>query len=96
MMSRQLCPETSWAFTWNLLMENMSRAPCQSGWLGRAFVGPAGIWSLEGETGPGRAGHRGFPQHLHLFQRRSWSLLWALEHWPKHGLVQGEAVRWDD
>lgn len=50
MTSRQLCPETSWAFTWNLLIENMSRAPCQGGWLGRAFVGPAGIWSLEGET----------------------------------------------
>ena len=55
-MSRKLCPETSWALTWNRLMENMSRDPSQGGWLGRAFVDPAGIWSLEGgteRTGPG-------------------------------------------
>lgn len=49
-MSRQLCPETSWAFTRNRLMLNMSRAPSQESWLGGAFVGPAGTWSLEGET----------------------------------------------
>lgn len=49
-MSRQLCPETSWAFTRNRLMLNMSRAPSQESWPAGAFAGPAGTWSLEGET----------------------------------------------
>lgn len=49
-MRRQLCPETSWALTRNRLMQNMSKDPSQGTWLGRAFVGPAGIWSLEGGT----------------------------------------------
>lgn len=48
--SRQLFPDTSWALALNRLMENMSKAPSQGGWLGRAFVGPAGIWSLERGT----------------------------------------------
>lgn len=74
MMSRQLCPETSWAFTRNRLMENISTVPSQGGWLGRAFVGPASTWSLEGETeiGPGRVGRQGFTQHLLTLWRRSW------------------------
>ena len=49
-MRRQLCPETSWALTRNRLMQNMSKDPSQGSWVGRAFVGPAGIWSLEGGT----------------------------------------------
>lgn len=49
-MRRQLCPETSWALTRNRLMQNMSKDPSQGTWLGRAFVGPAGICSLEGGT----------------------------------------------
>lgn len=49
-MRRQLCPEASWALTRNRLMQNMSKDPSQGTWLGRAFVGPAGIWSLEGGT----------------------------------------------
>lgn len=49
-MRQKLCPETSCALTRNCLMENMSRDPSQGGWLGRAFVDPAGIWSLEGGT----------------------------------------------
>lgn len=36
-------------------MENMSSEPSQSGGLGRAFLGPAGIWSLEEGTGQGQA-----------------------------------------
>lgn len=48
--SRQLFPDTSWALALNRLMENMSKAPSQGGWLGRAFVGLAGIWSLERGT----------------------------------------------
>lgn len=49
-MRRQLCPEISWALTRNRLMQNMSRDPSQGSCMGRAFVGPAGIWSLEERT----------------------------------------------
>lgn len=36
-------------------MENMSSEPSQGGGLGRAFLGPVGIWSLEDGTGQGQA-----------------------------------------
>lgn len=54
-MRRQLCPETSWALTRNRLMQNMSKDPSQGSWVGRAFVGPAGIWSLGGRERQGQA-----------------------------------------
>lgn len=49
-MRRQLCPEISWALTRNRLMQNMSRDPSQGSCMGRAFVGPVGIWRLEERT----------------------------------------------
>lgn len=36
-------------------MENMASKPSQGGGLGRAFLGPAGIWSLEEGTGQDQA-----------------------------------------
>lgn len=78
-------------------MENMSRAPSQGGGLGKAFVGPGGIWSLEGGTnrlGQAEQVIGTEPQQLLLpFRAGARSPPQGLKHWSQHGFVQGESSR---
>lgn len=92
MRSRQLFPETSWALALNRLMENMSSAPSQGGWLGRAFVGLAGIWSLERGTERQGQAEQVIRTSLSislLFREGPVFPVCMLEHQSKHGLVRG-------